>query len=132
MWLEGGHAYVYLIYGMYNCINVVTEKAGCPEAVLIRALEPVEGLELMFLNRKVVKPRDLTSGPGKLCIALGIDRAHDGMALDSPELFIEDAGISVKPSNIVATKRVGVKYAGEAALWDYRFYLKNNPYVSKV
>lgn len=132
MYLGGGHAYVYLIYGMYDCFNVVTQKQGVPEAVLIRALEPIEGVELMKKNRpRAKRDIDLTSGPGKLCSALAIDRKCDGILLDSETLFIEDAPL-LKPSQIEASPRIGVDYAGEAAAWPLRFTEKLNPYVSKA
>jgi DNA-3-methyladenine glycosylase len=121
MYGEGGHAYVYLIYGMHFCLNAVTRRADQPEAVLIRALAPCEGLELMRAFRKVKKDRDLANGPGKLCAALQIKRSCNGADLTGEELFIEDAGIKVKRSQISAGPRIGVDYAGAAAKWPLRF-----------
>ncbi|MEJ5165600.1 MAG: DNA-3-methyladenine glycosylase [Thermoanaerobaculia bacterium] len=127
MFWEGGHFYVYFIYGFYHCLNVVTEKEGVPEAVLIRALEPVEGVEIMRKLRKGKK--NLTSGPGVLCEAFKIDRSFNGHPVWEKPLQI------FKPLNrdfkIVQKERIGVDYAGEAKRWKLRFYIKNNPYVSK-
>lgn len=130
LYLGPGHAYVFLIYGMYECFNVVTREAGEPQAVLIRALEPVEGIEGMRENRHVKKDVDLTSGPGKLCRALAIDRSLDAHLLEGPPLFIEDAPRVAAP-RIEASPRIGVDYAGEHAKWLLRFHEKDNPFVSK-
>ncbi len=130
MFGEPGHAYVYLIYGMYNCLNLVTEKNGFPAAVLIRAGEPVEGIEIMAsLRKKANKPQDIASGPGKLCGAMDITRALNGADVcKKGALYVED-GPAVK--DIVASPRIGVDYAGEDALKPWRFYEKCNPCVSK-
>ncbi|NPA34603.1 MAG: DNA-3-methyladenine glycosylase [Chlorobi bacterium] len=133
MYKAGGHAYVYLIYGMYSMFNVVTSREGYPDAVLIRAIEPIEGIDVMLKRRKLdeVSPR-LTAGPGVLTRALGITTKHDGLFLpDSNIIGVEDVGKIVKPEEVVRTTRVGVDYAGEDALLPRRFYIKNNPYVSK-
>jgi DNA-3-methyladenine glycosylase len=132
MYGEKGHAYVYLIYGMYNCINITSGSVpGKPEAVLIRALEPVEGLELMAKRRGCPgKPVNLTNGPGRLCIGLGISRAQNLQDLTAPPLYVEDAP-EVQLDEIVASKRVGVDYAGEWKDLLWRFYVKNNQFVSK-
>lgn len=127
MFGEGGHFYVYFIYGFYHCLNVVTEREGIPEAVLIRALEPVEGIEIMRKLRKGKK--NLTSGPGILCEALKIDRSFNGHPVWKKPLQI------FKPVNknfeVIQTKRIGVDYAGKAKDWKLRFYIKNNTYISK-
>ncbi|MES2854937.1 MAG: DNA-3-methyladenine glycosylase [Bdellovibrionota bacterium] len=129
MFLAGGHAYVYLIYGMHYCFNVVTREKGEPQAVLIRALEPVDGIDFMYQRRRVKKETDLASGPGKLCEALQIDKSFDRLSLRSDSLFIENAtGLSSR--NIVSSPRIGVDYAGEAAQWPLRFYERGNPNVS--
>lgn len=112
-----GHVYVYLIYGMHHCMNVVTEPEGKGAAVLLRALEPLSGIE------------GRTSGPGLLCRALGIDRRHNGHDLLSDSLFIEDAG-GPRPK-IVSRPRIGVEYAGEWAKKALRFYVAGNPHVSR-
>jgi len=130
LYLGPGHAYVFLIYGMYECFNVVTRESGEPQAVLIRALEPVEGIETMRENRPIKKDLDLTNGPGKLCRALAIDRSFDAHLLVEPPLFIEDAP-RLAPRKIEASPRIGVDYAGDAAKWPLRFHERGNPWVSK-
>ena len=121
-----GIAYVYLIYGMYHCFNVVTNKEGVGEAVLIRALEPVEGIELMKKKRKVSKEKDLCSGPGKLCIAMGIEKKHSSLCLKESHLKL------VKKKNkkfeIFETTRIGLSQGKDLP---YRFYIKGNEFVSK-
>jgi DNA-3-methyladenine glycosylase len=120
MYLPGGHAYVYLIYGLHYCFNVVTRSEKEPEAVLIRAVEPLEGVDFMRSRRRVRKDKDLANGPGKLCEALAIDRKCDGLSLNGEELFIE-RGKKIDPTLITASARVGVDYAGDHALWPLRF-----------
>ncbi|MCL2119194.1 MAG: DNA-3-methyladenine glycosylase [Planctomycetaceae bacterium] len=140
MFNEGGYAYVYLIYGMYNCFNVVVNEAGHPEAVLIRALEPVEGLPLMAKRRGIdISPgrcgdlKKLCNGPGKLCIAMGLTRGHDGWNLcrnaDVGGIIITE-GISVADPDIAATPRINVDYAGEASAWPYRFVIRKSAFLS--
>jgi DNA-3-methyladenine glycosylase len=131
MYLSGGHAYVYFIYGMHFCFNVVTGPVGRPQAVLIRAIEPLEGIEMMRERRRVKKDRDLTNGPGKLCAALGIERKHDGLPLTQPPLWIQK-GDRVPARKIVRAPRIGVDYAGEAAAWPLRFYIDGNLFVSRT
>jgi len=132
MFLQGGVAYVYLIYGIYNLFNVVTHDAGEPYAVLVRAIEPLEGTEVMLRRRHMdaLKPA-LTAGPGVLTIAMGITRALTGHSLQGPELWIEDRGIRVPETDIVAGTRVGVAYAQEDAFLPYRFSIRGNSYVSR-
>ena len=135
LYKEGGTIYVYLIYGMYNLLNIVTKNEIYPEAVLIRAVEPIENIDAMSLNRfgKIYKDlssyqkKNLTNGPGKLTMAMGIDRALNGKILSQDYLYIEE-GEDVK--NIIETKRIGIDYAGEDANLPLRFYIKDNPYVS--
>ncbi len=133
MYKHGGHAYVYLIYGMYSMFNVVTSQEDYPDAVLIRSIEPVEGIDIMLKRRKLNKiSKRLTAGPGVLTRALGITTEHDGVFLPESDLiWIEDIGMVIKYDEIVRTARIGVDYAGEDALLPRRFYIKNNPYVSK-
>jgi DNA-3-methyladenine glycosylase len=121
MYLAGGHAYIYMIYGMYFCLNVVAGAEGTPEAVLIRGLEPLDPVDFA------------TNGPGKLCRAWGLNKKQDGLALfqKSSPLWIEEDDFEVKSRDIVKTTRIGVEYAEEAALWPLRFYLKGNPHVSR-
>ena len=138
MFHEGGYAYVYLIYGMYNCFNVVVNEAGNPEAVLIRALEPVEGLPLMAKRRGLdVLPdrrndiKKLCSGPGKLCIAMGITREQYGQDLCQPagDIIITE-GKAISDTDIAATPRINVNYSGEASAWPYRFVVGESPFLS--
>ena len=131
MYKIGGTAYVYFVYGMHHQFNVVTGPAGLPHAVLVRAVEPEEGVEWMHGRRAVKNERELTSGPGKLCQALGIDRTHDGEDLTGTRIWIEDAGARIKPEDITAGPRVGIAYAEEDALKPWRFWLKGNAYVSR-
>jgi DNA-3-methyladenine glycosylase len=130
MYGEGGHAYIYFIYGMYNCFNVVTQTKEIPEAVLVRALEPLEGIELMKKFRQKEHLKDLTTGPGKLAEALHLTRELNGEKLDSKVLFIEDAG-KISRAQLVKKPRIGVDYAGAHALHPLRYYIKNNIYISR-
>ncbi|MCK9267462.1 MAG: DNA-3-methyladenine glycosylase [Alkaliphilus sp.] len=134
-----GHAYVYLIYGMYNCINAVTQDEGEGTATLIRAVEPVENIEIMAHNRynkpiEELKKRqifNLTSGPGKLCMAMGItNKNSNGMDLCGDTLWIEKAEEN-EAFEIVETTRVNIDYAEEAVHFPWRFYIKDNPFVSQ-
>jgi len=132
MFGPSGFSYIYLIYGMYNCFNITTEKENYPAAVLIRAVQPVQGLELIKKFRGTNKLENLCSGPGKFCQAFNLDRDLSGLDLTkSKKLWLEDRGFLVKPSQIKKAKRVGVDYAGlyKDKLW--RFYLKDNKFVSK-
>ncbi len=133
MYLAGGHAYVYFTYGMHYCLNVVCGSAGDGVAVLLRALEPTEGLERMFAHRRKARSAtDLCSGPAKLTQALGIDRLLDGTDLRTSEaLLIERVRLALPRSRIAATKRVGVEYAGPWAARRLRFFVKGNPHVSR-
>jgi DNA-3-methyladenine glycosylase len=130
----GGYAYVYLIYGMYNCFNAVANAEGEPEAVLIRALEPREGIDSMKDRRKTRDLKNLCSGPGKLCMALGITREHYGADLcaggRNGAPFITE-GEAVSPDQILATPRVNVDYAGEAAHYLYRFIVRDSMFLSE-
>ena len=135
LYKEGGTIYVYLIYGMYNLLNIVTKNENDPEAVLIRAVEPIENIDAMAVNRfgKIYKDlssyqkKNLTNGPGKLTMAMEIDRALNGKILSQDYLYIEE-GEDVR--NIIETKRIGIDYAGEDANLPLRFYIEDNPYVS--
>lgn len=135
LYKEGGTIYVYLIYGMYNLLNIVTKNENDPEAVLIRAVEPIENIDAMAVNRfgKIYKDlssyqkKNLTNGPGKLTMAMEIDRALNGKILSQDYLYIEE-GEDVR--NIIETTRIGIDYAGEDANLPLRFYIEDNPYVS--
>ena len=129
MYLEGGHAYVYFTYGMHYCMNVVTQEAGIAEAVLLRAAEPLRGIESMRNRRpKANKDSDLMNGPGKLCAAMEIDRRLDGEPLDGDRLFLTER--DAPAGEIAVSARIGVEGAGDAAHWPLRFYLRGNRYVS--
>lgn len=130
MFAVGGVAYVYLCYGMHNLFNVVTNKSGKAEAVLIRALEPVAGQEIMLARMNTKKLNRITSGPGKLTRAFGIDRSLNGISLAHSEITIEDAAPIIS-KKIIATTRIGIDYAGTDALLPWRFYVKDNEWVSK-
>lgn len=131
MYLHGGHAYVYFTYGMHWCLNVVTGEAGTAEAVLLRAVEPLKGIEAMRKRRpKARRDFDLTNGPGKICMAMDVDRKLDGDRLDGDRLFITGRELEVAEDDIVITARVGIDGAGEAAAWPLRFFLRGNRYVS--
>jgi len=131
MYGAGGFSYVYLCYGIHHLFNVVTNLQDVPHAILIRAVEPVEGIEEMLLRTGKKKPdRTLTRGPGNVSKALGIYTKHNGIFLSDEKLFIADDGKKYKRSDIVASPRIGVDYAGEDAKLPYRFYVRGNPYVS--
>jgi len=131
MYLEGGHAYVYFTYGMHWCLNVVTQEADVAEAVLLRAAEPVRGIESMRTRRpKAKRDFDLMNGPGKLTTALDIDGKLDGEPLDGKRLFLTARETTIEESQIAISRRVGVDGAAEAAFWPLRFYLRGNRYVS--
>ncbi|MFA5128838.1 MAG: DNA-3-methyladenine glycosylase [Patescibacteria group bacterium] len=128
-----GHAYIYLVYGLNYCFNIVTEKENYPAAVLIRAIEPAEGIDLMKKNRKINTPTfNLTNGPGKLCQAFKIDKTLNALDLTKNILWIEDRGVKLKKSEIFSAKRIGVDYAGKYKNKPWRFYIKGNPFVSKI
>jgi DNA-3-methyladenine glycosylase len=132
MYLEGGHAYVYFTYGMYWCLNVVTQEADVAEAVLIRAGEPVKGIESMRRRRpKAKRDSDLLSGPGKLCMAMDIDRRLDGEPLDGDRLFLTARDVTIEESEIAVSPRIGVEGAVDAAHWPLRFFLRGNVNVSQ-
>jgi len=131
MYHHGGVAYVYFCYGIHHMFNVVTNLAETPHAVLIRAVEPILGIEDMLLRTgKKKADHTLTRGPGNVTKALGIHTSHTGINLQSDQLFLADDGFVAKRSAILATPRIGVDYAGEDALLPYRFIIKDNPYVS--
>src|SRR5688572_26870813 len=128
MFSKPGTAYVYLCYGIHHLFNVVTNKAEIPHAVLIRALEPLHGIDTMLdRTRKQVLDNTLTRGPGNVSKALGIYTTHTGMDLLESEMVITEDQYEVKRSAIGITTRIGVDYAGPDALLPYRFIVKNNP-----
>lgn len=130
MYGAGGRAYVYLIYGMYYCLNAVTKNPGEPEAVLIRAVQAdVQDAAAWHEKYPRLKAQQWLSGPGRLCRALAIDKTHDGLSLQSDALWIAQGDAA--PADIVAAPRVGVDYAGEAAQWPLRFYVGGSSAVSR-
>ncbi|MGY0372596.1 DNA-3-methyladenine glycosylase [Clostridium sp. JNZ J1-5] len=137
MYKEGGYVYIFIIYGMYYCMNVVAAGENEPQAVLIRGLEPIEGIETMCLNRYKKNCKDmnnyqrknLTNGPGKLCKAMNITKELNGEDLCGDKIYILDNNDS--DFNIVSSKRIGIDYAEEARDYLWRFYIENNKFVSK-
>ena len=131
MFEEGGTAYVYLCYGIHEMFNIVTNKSGTPHAILIRAVEPIEGIDIMLRRTgKKVFNETLTRGPGNVGKAFGFHRSQCGVSLQSDELYIADDGYKPDKKLIVASPRIGVDYAGDDALLDYRLYIKGNKFVS--
>jgi DNA-3-methyladenine glycosylase len=127
-----GHAYVFLVYGLHWHFNLVTTADGAPHAVLIRAVEPLEGLELMAERRGLVPShRDLTNGPGKLCAAFAIDRGAYGADLTRPPLFLSEPGPGTKRPRVLRAPRVGIDYAGAWAARPWRFYDRDSAFVSR-
>lgn len=132
MYGEAGYAYIYLIYGMYHCLNIVTEQKNFPAAVLIRALEPLTGLSQMHQKRKTLSLHNVTNGPGKLSQALSITTQLNGEdTVKSKQLYVADDGYIVKSPDIATSPRIGVAYAGACALYPWRYYLHNSLYISR-
>ena len=131
MYHDGGYAYVYLIYGMHYCFNVVTGPSGEGNAVLVRALEPVIGLDLMRKRRQTNQLQNLCSGPGKVCQALAVTKEQYGLDLCDPSSPLRLVRFrSIPDDRITSSPRINVAYAEEAAAWPWRFYVKDNMYVS--
>jgi len=131
MYESGGVAYVYLCYGIHHLFNIVTNVKNIPHAVLIRAIQPQKGLDIMLNRRsKTKKTFSLTAGPGSLSKALGISIKKSGISLLSNHIWVEDQNISLKNRDIIASPRVGVQFAEEDAKNHWRFRIKNNPWVS--
>lgn len=132
MFAKGGVAYVYLCYGIHHLFNVVTNVQDTPHAILIRAVEPLEGIEHMLDRRgKETLTPALTAGPGAMSMALGIHTSQTGKSLQGEEIWIEDRGIKIAAKDILAGTRVGVAYALDDAYLPYRFSIRGNKYVSK-
>lgn len=131
MYAEGGLAYVYLCYGIHHLFNVVTGEKDLPHAILVRAIEPLEGKEIM-LRRTGKKKWDnsIGSGPGNVTRALGIHTLHSGTSLSGDEIFIADNDISFQDADVIVTPRIGVDYAGEDAKLPYRFAVKGHLNIS--
>ena len=129
MYLEGGHAYVYFTYGMHWCLNVVTQEADVAEAVLLRGAEPLRGIEAMRERRpKAKKPHELMNGPGKICMAMDVDRRLDGESLRGDALWISARDVAVE--DIAVSPRIGIDNSGDAAAWPLRFFIRGNRNVS--
>ncbi|WP_369900807.1 DNA-3-methyladenine glycosylase [Bacillus manliponensis] len=140
MFGDAGYSYVYLIYGMYHCFNIVTAQVGVPHAILIRALEPVDGIEEMKYARygkseiTNAQYKNLTNGPGKLCKALSITIEEKGLSMQSDELYVELVSEEERLASkyeIVAGPRINIDYAEEAIHYPWRFYFDKHPFVSK-
>lgn len=133
MFMEGGHSYVYLCYGIHNLFNIVVNVEGEPDAILIRALEPIDGVDEMLLRRKINKMKpQLTAGPGVLSKAMGIDKSMNNVdltAIDSP-VWLELME-PIEADNIISGPRIGINYAEECVEWPWRFCIKNNDYLSR-
>jgi DNA-3-methyladenine glycosylase len=131
MYACGGTAYVYLCYGIHDMFNVVTSQEGDPQAILVRAIMPTQGIETMTQRRRLSKVNyNLTAGPGAAARALGIKVQHSGLDLQSDLIWIEESDAIVSKMEIIASPRVGVAYAGNDALLPYRFRIQNNPWTS--
>ncbi|MBW9159576.1 DNA-3-methyladenine glycosylase [Clostridium sp. FP2] len=132
-----GIAYVYFIYGMYHCFNVITKKEGYPEGVLIRAIEPIDGIDEMSklrfnkVHNELTKAqfKNLSSGPSKLCIAMNINKENNKQDLCAGNLYIEES-MDKEKIEIIEAKRIGIDYAEEAKDFKWRFYIKDNVWVS--
>ena len=125
---EGGKAYIYLIYGMYCCLNISANIAEVPDCVLIRAAEPLDGVQQMCMNRNTENLFNLCSGPGKLCQAFSLTKHDNATDLDSDRLWIEDDGFTV--DMIAVSKRINIDYAQEAIDFPWRFYIPESRYLS--
>jgi DNA-3-methyladenine glycosylase len=131
MYAPAGIAYVYICYGMHHLFNIVSNAKDIPDAVLIRALEPIAGIDSML--KRTGKPKadnTLTKGPGNAAKALGISKKHSGMNLMKDDIYVADDGFKIAESSIGISRRIGIESSGDAALLPYRFYLKGNPFVS--
>ena len=131
MYLPGGHSYVYFTYGMHYCFNIVTGGVTRPEAVLIRALEPLKGLSQMKARRKKNSPLELCSGPGKLCQAFGIEKSLNAVNLccKGPVCIAKSLLVSLK-GKVETDRRIGLPLHEDSSYWPLRFYIKDNPFVS--
>lgn len=132
MFKRGGVAYIYLCYGMYPLFNIVTNTVNIPHAILIRAIQPTHGIPVILKRRKKTKlDRSVAGGPGMLCLALGIDLRHNGEDLTGKRIWLEARNNILKRSQIKASPRIGVEYAGSHAKRPWRFRIKNNQWTSK-
>ena len=133
MFESGGISYVYLCYGMHYLFNVVVGEKNNPCAILIRAIEPIDGIKVMLKRRNFAKLKNnLTNGPGKLTQSLGITNIANQQSLIDTLVWIENQNIKIMKKDILSSSRIGVDYAGQDAKLPYRFYIKNNQWVSKT
>lgn len=131
MYAKAGTSYIYICYGIHQMLNIVTNEKDIPDAVLIRALEPIEGIdEMLKRTGKSWPDNTLTKGPGNVGKALGLFRHHSGVSLMDNSIGLYEDTFEMKEELIGVSKRIGVDYAGEDALRPYRFYIKGNPFVS--
>jgi DNA-3-methyladenine glycosylase len=131
MYLEGGHAYVYFTYGMHWCMNVVTQEQDLAEAVLLRGAEPLRGIDAMRERRpKAKKDWELMNGPGKICMALDIDRRFDGESLRGDRLWLTGRDVALSDDDIAVSPRIGIDNSGDAAAWPLRFFVRGDRNVS--
>ncbi|SMP35281.1 DNA-3-methyladenine glycosylase [Chryseobacterium profundimaris] len=132
MFQTGGFSYIYLCYGIHHLFNIVVSHKNDPKSVLVRAVEPFEGLSVIeSRRRRSACDKTISSGPGSVCKALGIDMTFNKKPLTGEEIWIEDSGLQYSQDDITSTPRIGVAYAREHAALPLRFYLKNNRYISK-
>ena len=128
---NGGFAYIYLCYGIHHLFNIITNKEHVADAVLIRAIEPHIGIDVMLQRRNMHQPHhSLTKGPGSMSQALGITTKHYGTDLLGQTIWLEDRGVKLTENEIASTPRIGIDYAGDHATRPWRFFVKNNPWVS--
>ncbi len=133
MYSAGGVAYMYICYGIHDMLNVVTGTEGSSHAILVRAIEPTTGIDIMRERRNIFNnDRRLCQGPGALARALGLAKLHNGVSLQSDLLWIEDSGIRVEEEDIIASARIGLSFQGPYRDVPWRFFLKGNKYVSRV
>lgn len=131
MYLEGGHAYVYFTYGMHWCMNVVTQEQDLAEAVLLRGAEPVHGIDEMRARRpRAKKDFELMNGPGKICMAMDVDRRFDGESLRGERLWLTERDVALGDADIAVSPRIGIDNSGDAAAWPLRFFVRGNRNVS--
>ena len=130
MYADAGHVYVFFVYGMHYQLNFVCGPADHPHAILIRAIEPSEGLEIIRARRGEMPDRNLTSGPGKLCRALSVDKSFNGEHIEGDRIWVEDEN-ALSEDKISAGQRIGVDYAGEDAHLPLRFWVNDNPFLSR-
>ncbi|MBA3815873.1 MAG: DNA-3-methyladenine glycosylase [Parachlamydiaceae bacterium] len=132
MFCEGGTAYVYLCYGLHHLFNIVTNKKDIPHAILIRAIKPEVGIDIMLSRRKKkILNSELTKGPGSVCQALGINKQHNGITLDGTTIWLEDSKIQIPKEQIIKSPRIGIDYAEEDAFKLWRFTL-NPAYINSL